>query len=390
MDHRSGILASRPGGTPRRPLSVFLACAGLGHVQRGFESFSEECFGALHDEPTLRISLFQGAGQPAADRYVVPTLRRKAIGTRIAAQLVRRDPLSLEMRSFAHGMRRHLRQAQPAVVLFSEPEVGALLARWRRSTGAGFRLLLSNGGPVPWGFRDWDYAQQLTPGALRSAVACGWPPERQSMVPYGISINDTGPPPDCLEKTFLRARLGLPSDRPILLCVSALDTGHKRVDYVVREVASLGVSAPHLVILGEPAEGARAIQAAAAALPMGSTIRCVPHAMTRDYYRAADALALASLDEGFGRVLLEAMIHGLPCIVHDYHVTRFVLGPLGWYGDLRGEGALAALIPSGTASRGDLRRRIQERVRSCFSWSALRSSYVEMLHAAAAVPLAGH
>jgi glycosyltransferase involved in cell wall biosynthesis len=53
----------------------------------------------------------------------------------------------------------------------------------------------------------------------------------------------------------------------------------------------------------------------------------------KNYYKIADAFILASLGEGFGRVFLEAMCYGLPCLAHDYEVTRFVLETRGIFSE---------------------------------------------------------
>lgn len=375
-------------GRAARPIDVFLVCSGLGNVNRGFESFSDECFRALADEAAVRIQLFQGGGERGQGRTVLPTLGRKSRLARALGRVVRRDPFWTEQRTFFRGLVPHLARREPRLVYFSEPFVGVLLERWRRSQGAGFRLLLSNGGPAPWSFRAWDHVQQLTPGAFRTAREAGWPAERQSVVPYGISVGAAPPPATAEEVSAIRARLGIPAGVQVLLSVAAIDASHKRVDYLVRELAALGTAAPHLVVLGEEGEETAAIRAAALGLPNGCTMRCVPHAETGDYYRSADAFVLASLDEGFGRVFLEAMMHGLPCVAHDYHVTRFLLGRLGHLGDLRRAGGLRDLLGPALAARHTrLPLLLQRRVQRRFSWPVLRARYVQMLRRAAATPL---
>jgi 1,2-diacylglycerol 3-alpha-glucosyltransferase len=371
-----------------RPIEVFLVCSGLGHVNRGFESFSDECFRALLDADSVHLHLFQGAGTPEPRRTVLRTLGRKSLLARGAARVLRRDAFWVEQRSFFHRLVPHLVRRRPELVYFSEPVLGTLLDRWRRSAGAGFRLLLSNGGPVPPAFRAWDHVQQLTPGAYRRGVALGWPAERQTVLPYGIEAGSALPPAGGEERRAIRQRLGLPTGAPLLLCVAAVDATHKRVDYVVRELAALGTSAPHLVVLGEAGAETPAILSEARALPNGCTVRCVAQAEVQDYYRSADAFVLASLEEGFGRVFLEAMLHGLPCIAHDYEVSRFVLGPLGIFGDLRRPGALAELLPRALGVRApDAPLRLQRRVQRRFSWSSLQGRYAAMLQGAAGVPV---
>ncbi|MFM6225481.1 MAG: glycosyl transferase, partial [Dolichospermum sp.] len=50
---------------------VFLICSGLGNVNRGFESFTQECFNALSQVPELDIILFKGGGESKKRQIVL-------------------------------------------------------------------------------------------------------------------------------------------------------------------------------------------------------------------------------------------------------------------------------------------------------------------------------
>ena len=54
-----------------------------------------------------------------------------------------------------------------------------------------------------------------------------------------------------------------------------------------------------------------------------------PRQRMPDLYRAADGFVLCSLREMFGIVLCEATASGIPCLVHDDPVLRWVVGPGG-------------------------------------------------------------
>ena len=62
------------------PTRVFIVCSGLGRITRGFESFMQECFETLKEEPDLDVTLYKGGGHSAPREY--PNLelaaRRKA------------------------------------------------------------------------------------------------------------------------------------------------------------------------------------------------------------------------------------------------------------------------------------------------------------------------
>ena len=110
------------------------------------------------------------------------------------------------------------------------------------------------------------------------------------------------------------------------------------------------------------------------------------------WYAAADVFVLGSLDEGFGRVYIEALGAGVPVFCHDFPVGRFVNGPEAVYGDFSRPGTLAALLAQradlfGEDASGDTRRWAY--ARDSFSWSALAPKYREMFQAAAAGPRRG-
>ena len=100
-----------------------------------------------------------------------------------------------------------------------------------------------------------------------------------------------------------------------------------------------------------------------------------------DYYQVADAFVLASLGEGFGRVFLEAMSYGLPCIAHDYEVSRFVLKDEGYFGNFELPSSLASLIPQVLAQNDENSKyRRHQSIYERFSWDKLCSDYVSMLN----------
>ena len=154
------------------------------------------------------------------------------------------------------------------------------------------------------------------------------------------------------------------------------------MDYVVNELARLPTPRPYLVLLGSiDKESGMVLDLARAKLGTEDfTARSMPHSQVTDYYRAADIFVLGSLQEGFGRVFLEALVHGLPVIAHDHPVMRFVLGSHGSLADLSKAGALTEqlsfALPIPNTSEAAAERR--ETVRRRFSWPMLAPQYRDM------------
>jgi glycosyltransferase involved in cell wall biosynthesis len=185
----------------------------------------------------------------------------------------------------------------------------------------------------------------------------------------------------------LRRRLGLPVDRPVVLSLAALNRSHKRLDYLIDEVAQMPAPRPFLVLAGQAEPETPPIRAQAARMlgPDGYSIRTVPQAEVQALLAAADVFVLPSLGEGLPRALIEALSAGLPCVAHDYAVTRFALGEHGELADLSRRGALAARLEELVrrpldAAAAERRRRYAFEM---FSWTRLRRRYVELLRGAA-------
>jgi 1,2-diacylglycerol 3-alpha-glucosyltransferase len=385
------------------PLRIFFSCSGVGIIDRGIEIFFREAFDGLHGTEGLDITLYKGAGEEKPDERVLWNVPRAGRAARLLGACIHRNSYVAEQLSTFPSMVHAIRRRRPDIIFYSDSNLGFQLFRWRKQIGVPFRLLFSNGGPCHPPFDRTDYVQQVAPFYVEEALAAKEPANRHRMVPYGICVPDGAPDVSEEAKRQIRRQLELPIDREIILSVGWITAQHKRMDYVVNELTAMldyrttgdhgtgrvvsssevsGQSTPYLVLLGtKDAESAAIIALARQKLGGENfTARSVPHEQVADYYRAADLFVLASLQEGFGRVFLEALVHGLPVIAHDHPVMRFVLGREGTFGDLSKPGVLATLIREKLGredSEADAIRR-REMVRARFSWVVLAPHYREM------------
>lgn len=370
------------------PIRVFLVCSGLGRVRRGYETFMRACFDTLAREGSLDVRLFKGAGPDAPREASLPNLPRTGLGARALGDLLGRGPYVVEQATFAASLVPALERHRPHVVYYCDPTIGKLLWHWRWLRRERFRLLLHNGGPFVAPFRWCDHVHELTPASAEHAAALGHDPARQTLLPCGFHFRDVPVPPTADERAARRRGLGLPVDRPIVLSVGALNRGHKRMDYLIHEIAWLPEPRPFVVMMGEVETETPAVRATADLLlgADGYAMRTVPREELEPYYQAADVFALASLREAFGLAYVEAMAHGLPCIAHDHAVTRFVLGSEGLFADLRRPGALAHAVHAAldAGDTGDLRARRYRAVRGRFDWELLAPEYARMMRRGAA------
>lgn len=184
-----------------------------------------------------------------------------------------------------------------------------------------------------------DVAETLGPGApeivvIRNAIDPAW----------------TAPASDA-EKAVSRRALGIPEDAALVVAIVARLIPRKRIEQSIDAMAEL--PSGWLVICGDGPLGP-ALRARAAGNPR--VIFTGYRADPRPVYAAADVSLLASWEEGFGQVLLEAASAGLPSVV----VEDAGLAPMveGWGAVAReptGPAIAEALTVAATRSPADAR-----------------------------------
>lgn len=370
------------------PLRVDVLCTGLDRIRRGYESFARECFDALKTRDELDLRLYKGGGPSAPGERSLACLHRESSAAQWLAGLTKRSPYHIEQLTFLLSyLAGPLRRDPPRLVFTSDANLANFLSRWRRRTGAGYRILYSNGGPISPPFPEYDHVQQVARPYLDEALAAGEPPAKHSMVPYGINIPEALARGEFPDPGACRRKLGLPEAGRILLSVGYVSATHKRMDHVVREAAALPqADRPFLVMLGQQDASTEEIRRLATELlgKDGFRIDSVGYEEVKAYYAAGDCFVLASLKEGFGRVLLEASMHGLPCVVDDNPVMRYVLGDVGMFVNMSRRGDLAErlfLESTWDSPAGTLIKRCNHVIQR-FGWTELGGSYLDMFHQA--------
>ncbi len=390
----------------------------MGVFYRGIESFFREAFDGLKFAEGIEARLLTGAvdnvdnlksepiiasgmksqvsdgveklaSDPQSNERVVWCLPRTGKMASSIGKLTGRSSYAVEQWSSLPAVIREMRRFRPQVVFTSEANLMFLLRRFRNLIGVPFRVLYSNGGPVRPPFDRHDFVHQVAPYYLEQALSANEPSAKHILVPYGIQIRNP-PIHDPHSKRLLRTRLGLPIDRPIVLSVGWIAKQHKRMDYVIKELANCQEPRPYLVMLGAIDDASPpVIDLAKKLLGEGNfAVRTVPYSETSDYYSSADLFVLGSLAEGFGRVYIEALMHGLPTIGHKHPVIEWVLGDVGKVADLNVDGSLTTLLSQWMASPGswltpEQQTRRWRSVNDRFAWSELAPQYVSMFRHAA-------
>lgn len=370
------------------PRRVLLACTGLGHERRGFETFTRDCARALAEAPSLVIEVFAGGadGHVAGER-VVRNLPRRSAAASVLGAISGRDPYFIEQGSFFLGLLPALVSRPPDLVYFADLNLGNALWHWRRLTGARWRMLFYNGGNTTMPYTRCDHVQQLTPAALAAATSRGERAERMTLLPHGVSLPEPFVPVSAAARRSARASLGLPADGEILLSVGQLDRLTKRTDLLVEAVAALPSPRPYLLLVGaDGPDGASVRALAAERLGTGWSWRTEPSDRMPLVYAAADRFALLSRGEGFGLAYVEALGAGLPLLAHADATTEFVVGEAGLRCPIASrEDAVAALAALRTLPTDEVAAGARHSsVRARFGWESLRPQYVALLERVAA------
>jgi glycosyltransferase involved in cell wall biosynthesis len=166
-------------------------------------------------------------------------------------------------------------------------------------------------------------------GALRkTAIALGVPEARTEVIGNGVDIARFQP----RDQVAARAALGLAADAPVLVSVGGLveRKGFHRVIEILPRLRQRWPGLVYLVVGGASPEGDNRaeLEAQVAALGLGDAVRflgSLPPDELPVPLSAANIFVLATRNEGWACVFLEAMACGLPVITTDVGGNREVI-----------------------------------------------------------------
>ena len=361
-------------------IRVLFSCTGVDVINRGIESFFREAFNGLKSLDGLDMRLLTGIETADDDEKKVWSLQRSTQIAESIGRITGRSSYAIEQISSFPAVVSQIQKFKPHVIFSSEANLFFLLYRFRRYLGVPYKLLYSNGGPLEPPYHRMDFVHQVVPYYKQIALAAGEPESKHIMVPYGIHVPKEDLNLPLAEKEALRIKLGLPTDRKIVISVGWISASLKRMDYTINEMAAIPPEQrPFLLLLGNIDQSSQEI-IDLARQKLNYTdyvIKSVPYTEVSDYYRASDIFVLSSLKEGFGRVYLEALMHNLPVVAHLSPVTQYVIGEAGILTDLGVSGNLCKVIQNlmcSTTVGGKGRIYVKQK----FDWEVLRPQYGAM------------
>ena len=363
----SDSMSSRP--------RIALLCSGLGNIRRGHEVFARDLFDLL--KAHLDITLFKGGGAVCDGERVLPHIPRNAASLdhihahaspKWQAAAIEQERLRVEAETFAYAALQPLLDGGFDIIHCLEREVCSVLYDNRHLFAKTPRFLWSNGGALaPAEQPPCDFVQEHSAHNLSRSRR-----DKAFMIPHGVDMQRFHPS----VQSHYRVRHGIPADAFVAISVGSICYWHKRMDYVIREVAA--VPGAWLVIVGQSTADTPAIRQLGQQL-MGNRIvfDSMPHDELPQAYAAADVFVLGSLFETFGIVYIEAMAMGLPVICTDHPNQRAIVQQ-GLFVDMRRAGELARALRD--TPREQLRELGQSGLRvveQSYDLAVLRQQYLE-------------
>lgn len=349
------------------PMRIGFALPGFHRVERGAEvallSVAQE-LAILGNEVTVFGAGPARSGTAYRFRHV-PAVPRERFERFPFFPPLRSDVMWEDL-TFAAGLLARYRPANfDAVVTCSFPFTQLALRRPGARGKRPLQVFVTQNGDWPARAGNAEYRLFRCDGLVcinpdyLEANSARW---RCALIPNGADLTRFAPGP------AERGRFGLPSDRPVVLMVSALIES-KRVLDGIRAVA--GLPDAHLVVAGDGHLRGEVERLATDLLPGRFSRITLTASDMPALYRSVDAFLHMSLYESFGNVFVEAMASGLPIVGHDTPRLRWVVGERQFLCDTENPAALSVALQAALEhGNGEAAPEVER-----FAWPSIGAEY---------------
>lgn len=302
-------------------IKVALLSAGLGNVSRGFETSAATWHSHLSQTNEIECSLFAGGKYQKA--ISIANISRNSTFSKLLKKIkLIQDGCRLEQVTFSFSFLFYMLRYKPDLIWVQEATLAQMLLRFQKSFNLTYKIIFCDGAPVGHTFaKQFDHIVFLEKFAAQKAIQDNISSEKISIIPYICLAPST-----VIGKKEARSYFNLPTDDFIIICVAAWNTHHKRIDYLLNEIASVNDPNTTLFLCGQPEAEASQLKELGIKLGVKTKWITLSPADLSKAYSAADLFVLPSLKEGLGAVLIEAGFHKLPVICHPYNSALYIFG----------------------------------------------------------------
>jgi 1,2-diacylglycerol 3-alpha-glucosyltransferase len=303
------------------PIKIAFLSAGLGTIYRGFEISSSAWHENVYGRKNITSRLFSGntfkgstkVWNCSRDGYIARFLRR--------FNLIK-DGCRLEQLSFGFGFLIQLIFYKPDIIWLQEATLADVLLKFRKAFHLKYKILFCDGAPVGHQYaKRFDYLIFLHQYAYDDAIRDGIDPEKCCVIPHLIFE-----PKKQISRYESRRFFNINEDHFVVLCVAAWNKHHKRIDYLIEEMAKVKSDKVSLILCGQSEQETTSLKDLANRLKINVYWHTLSQEDLSKAYSASDLFVLPSLNEALGAVLIEAGMHGLPAICHPHQAGKFIFG----------------------------------------------------------------
>jgi glycosyltransferase involved in cell wall biosynthesis len=360
------------GQVTATPLRVLFALPGLHRVVRGAEVAFEEVARCIARIPGFEVTLI-GSGPSRLDEpydYVQTQCIARERFEKFPSIPYLRDHYGYEELSFAPGLLRTFSPDEFDVTVTCGYPYTNWVLRSRRDDRRPRHIFVTQNGDWMVRSQSWEYKHFGCDGLICTnpdyfrSHRDRWP---SVLIPNGVNPEVFSPGPS------QRQMLGLPTDKPVVLMVSAL-ASFKRVLEGVRTVSR--VPDAYLMIAGDGEQRAEVEELGHRLMPGRFRRVTLPRSQMPSLYRSTDVFLHMSQDEPSANAYIEALSSGLPIVTHERYVTRWTLEDQAVLVDTSDESAVARGIEKALSLNGEAHIRARhDLAKRRFSWESIAKQY---------------
>lgn len=333
-------------------MKIAITSSGLGHINRGVESWSKDLAYTLKSKG-VNVTLYKGKGKvEGAIESVIPCISRNSFFSKLIGFLPKKfiwrfgfgSAFQIEATSFTWNLLPDL-LINDFDIIHTQEANSALLLTWFKKLGLiKSQIILGHGTNESDSFlNNFENIQFLSPYDSRRFSSLKV--QRRFIISNFINIDDFK------SGVFsLRNDLKIEKDAFIILSVGMITAGkYKNMKFLIKTINEITNKLKrniYFLIAGSLARDSAEVIDEGRRL-LGNRVIFLKNYSRESMpsvYATADLFVLGSLEEMMPIALLEALASGLPCLANKYPVMEWMIGDGGECIEMSKEGELAQTI----------------------------------------------